>query len=159
MDILGKLKRIIPHKETQKDDYADNFPAEAKEDINAFKQQHMQQRLEQTPSSDFSQNNQMPQNNFNNANNFQQQQPMQNQYSQIPRQSNNFQNQNYSNLNQDTRGVPFEEPAPPSLDMGGNSPELEKLDSVMIELRNIKAQNVQILNEMRLMQDRLRRTY
>ncbi|RLG13429.1 MAG: hypothetical protein DRN66_04180 [Candidatus Nanohalarchaeota archaeon] len=55
--------------------------------------------------------------------------------------------------------IPFEEPAPLSMDASLNSPEMEKLDTVMIELRNIKAQNTQILSEIRLIQDRLRRAY
>ncbi|MCK5176807.1 MAG: hypothetical protein KAQ92_03720 [Candidatus Aenigmarchaeota archaeon] len=55
--------------------------------------------------------------------------------------------------------IPFEEPPPLSLNTDGNSPEMEKLDTVMIELRNIKAQNTQILSEIRIMQDRLRRAY
>ena len=57
------------------------------------------------------------------------------------------------------RGIPFEEPPPLSVGMDSNSPEMEKLDTVMIEIRNIKAQNIQILSELRLIQDRIRRTY
>ena len=57
------------------------------------------------------------------------------------------------------RSIPFEEPAPLSMERSGNSPEMEKLDTLMIEIRNIKAQNTQILSEIRLLQDRLRRTY
>ncbi|MCK5476679.1 MAG: hypothetical protein KAI55_02060 [Candidatus Aenigmarchaeota archaeon] len=78
---------------------------------------------------------------------------------QAPNNHNSYGQRYPSNDFEQQNKIPFEEPPPLSIDVDGNSAEMEKLDTVMIELRTIKAQNVQILSEIRIMQDRLRRAY
>ena len=150
MGIFEKIKKIIS-KKTQNNEakmHYNDMPNELKQDF-AFKNKPKQEN-----PLVFEQNNQQyPQQQFAPQKNTQQQN---NNFS----RQDNFQNQNYQNLNNvNAEQVPFEEPAPLSIGPKDNSPEMEKLDSVMIELRTIKAQNVQVLSELRLLQDRLRRIY